>query len=257
MVRLTKHCLKKLIGRSHISLDELTTALAEIEAVLNSRPLSYVSSEDLDEPVTPSHPIVGQRLLSLPDNLDYLCDPGDEEFTLDKSQVTSRVRHLNNLLNHFWKRWRTEYLSCLREVHSQLSRKTQGDSSVIAIGDVVIVKDDHLPRGHWKLGVVQEVLTGRDGLTRAAVVKVAGSNRQQSTLKRPVQLLYPLEIRSDISTVTSSEETPEPISEPESHEQDHSENVDSVDSPLLPKRDAAQRARKVTKDWIIELEKDD
>lgn len=256
MVRSTKRCLKKLIGRSHISLDELTTALAEIEAVLNSRPLSYVSSEDLDEPVTPSHLIVGRRLLSLPDNLDYLCDPDDEEFTLDKSQVTSRVRHLNNLLNHFWRRWRTEYLGCLREVHSQLSRKTRGDSSVIARGDVVIVKDEHLPRGHWKLGVVQELLTGRDGLTRAAVVKVAGSNRQQSSLKRPIQLLYPLEIRSDIFTATSSEDTPESISEPESCEQD-GENVDSVDPLTRPKRDAARRARKVTNDWITELEKDD
>ena len=256
MVRSTKRCLKKLIGRSHISLDELTTALAEIEAVLNSRPLSYVSSEDLDEPVTPSHLIVGRRLLSLPDNLDYLCDTDDVEFTLDKSQVTSRVRHLNNLLNHFWRRWRTEYLGCLREVHSQLSRKTRGDSSVIARGDVVIVKDEHLPRGHWKLGVVQELLTGRDGLTRAAVVKVAGSNRQQSSLKRPIQLLYPLEIRSDIFTVTSSEDTPESISEPESCEQD-GENVDSVDPLTRPKRDAARRARKVTNDWITELEKDD
>ena len=88
-------------------------------------------------------------------------------------------------------------------------------------------------------------------------VKVAGSNRQQSTPKRPVQLLYPLEIRSDISTVNSSEETPEPISEQDSYEQDHSESVGRVDPPTLPKRDAAQRARKVTKDWIIELEKDD
>jgi hypothetical protein len=42
MVRSTKRCLKKSIGRAHFSLDELTTALAEIEAVLNSRPLSYV-----------------------------------------------------------------------------------------------------------------------------------------------------------------------------------------------------------------------
>ena len=88
---------------------------------------TYISSEDHDEPVTPSHLIVGRRLLSLPDNLNYLCDPDDEKVTLDKNQVTSRVRHLNN---HFWKRWGTEYLSCLREVHSQLS---QGGISVIAI----------------------------------------------------------------------------------------------------------------------------
>ena len=147
MVQLTKRCLKKLIGRSHISLDELTTALAEIEAVLNSRPLSYVSSEDLDEPITPSHLMVGRRILSLPDNLDYLCDPDDDEFTLNTNQVTSRDRHLNNLLNHFWKRWRTQYLSCLREVHARLPSKTQGDRDVIAAGDVVIVKDEHLPWG--------------------------------------------------------------------------------------------------------------
>ena len=35
MVRSTKRCLKKLIGRAHLPLDELTTALAEIEAMIN------------------------------------------------------------------------------------------------------------------------------------------------------------------------------------------------------------------------------
>jgi hypothetical protein len=53
LVRSTKRCLKKMIGRAHFSLDELTTALAGIEAVLNSRPLTYISSEDMDEPITP------------------------------------------------------------------------------------------------------------------------------------------------------------------------------------------------------------
>ena len=53
MVRSTKRCLKKLIGRAHFSFDELTTALAETEAVLNSHPLSYNCSEDTEEPITP------------------------------------------------------------------------------------------------------------------------------------------------------------------------------------------------------------
>ena len=65
MVRSTKCCLKKLIGRAHFSLDVLTTALAETEAVLNSRPLSYVSGEDMEEPITPSHWIVGRQILNL------------------------------------------------------------------------------------------------------------------------------------------------------------------------------------------------
>ena len=86
---------------------------------------------------------------------------------------------------------------------------------------------------------------------------MAGSDRQQSTLKRPIQLLYPLEIHSNISTVTSSGDTPEPSSEPESCELVRGEDVDNVNPPTHPKRDAARRARKVTKDWITELERDD
>ena len=57
MMRSTKHCLKKVIGRAHISRDELTT---EIEALLYHRPLSYVSGEDIEEPITPSHLVVGR-----------------------------------------------------------------------------------------------------------------------------------------------------------------------------------------------------
>ena len=105
MIRSTKRCLKKLMGRAHFSLDELTTALAEIEAVLNSRPLSYVSSTDMEEPITPSHLVMGHRILNLPDNINYLSDLDDEEFVLTKGQVLRRVKHLNNVLNHFWRRW--------------------------------------------------------------------------------------------------------------------------------------------------------
>ena len=184
MVRSTKRCLKKLIGRAHFSYDEFNTALAEIEAVLNSRPLAYVCGDDLEEPITPSHLDVGRRILNLPDQLDYLCDLDDEEFTLDKNEVTSRVKHLNNVLNHFWKRWRTEYLSTLREVHAQVVRRhpSNGAPPPISVEEIVVVKDDHLPRGQWRLGVVQEVPTERDGLARAATVKVASNDRRHSTL---------------------------------------------------------------------------
>ena len=54
-VRSTKHCLRKVLGQAKFSHDELLTALVEIEMVLNSRPLTYVSADDLDEPLTPSH----------------------------------------------------------------------------------------------------------------------------------------------------------------------------------------------------------
>ena len=40
LVGLVKRCMRKSIGRKHISLEQLATLLTEIEAVLNSRPLT-------------------------------------------------------------------------------------------------------------------------------------------------------------------------------------------------------------------------
>ena len=75
MVRSTKRSLCKAVGRANFSLDELLTAVVEIEAVINSRPLSYISSADYEEPLTPSHLVFGRRLLNLPDYLGHVCDP--------------------------------------------------------------------------------------------------------------------------------------------------------------------------------------
>ena len=57
-------CLKRVVGGAKLTLDELQTMVTEAEATLNYRTLSCVSTEDLDQPLTPSHLIVGQRLLS-------------------------------------------------------------------------------------------------------------------------------------------------------------------------------------------------
>ena len=43
-------------------------------------------------------------------------------------------------------------------------------STHIATGDVVIVHNESLPRGLWKLGRIQEVIPGTDGLPRCALV---------------------------------------------------------------------------------------
>lgn len=77
-----KRPLRKIIGQAKFSYDELNTALIEVEAIVNSRPLTYVTSEDFEGSLTPSHLLIGRRILSLPDDLSYLED-SDEEFTVD------------------------------------------------------------------------------------------------------------------------------------------------------------------------------
>ena len=69
MVRSMKRCLKRTIGRSKLSYDELLTVVTEVEITLNSRPISYVSCDDMEEPLTPSYLLVGHKLFSLPDPL--------------------------------------------------------------------------------------------------------------------------------------------------------------------------------------------
>ena len=46
----------------------------------------------------------------------------------------------------------------------------------------------------WKLGRIKKLIVGRDGQSRGATVSVASKGRNHTTLNRPLQLLYPLEI---------------------------------------------------------------
>ena len=52
-------------------------------------------------------------------------------------------------------------------------------------------------RGLWKLGRVRELIPGVDGNVRGAFVRVQ-SGGGHSTIKRPVQRLYPLEVRAEV-----------------------------------------------------------
>lgn len=91
-----------------------------------------------------------------------------------------------------WNRWTREYVRGLRE-QPRLSRarKTPNQPS-IAIGEVVIINDDQKPRNVWKLAVVNQLITGRDGTVRAAKLKTGNGY-----LERAIQHLYPLELACD------------------------------------------------------------
>ena len=82
MVQSTKRCLRKMVGRASKTHNELLTAVVEIEAIINSRPLLHVSTEDNAEPLTPSHLLTGRRVATLPDNLSELYDLENEDFEL-------------------------------------------------------------------------------------------------------------------------------------------------------------------------------
>ena len=98
-----------------LSYDELNTIVIEIESIINSRPISYLSTDNIEEPLTPSHLMIGRRLLDLPDNLCF--QEGDEDYIFNTTTetLTRRMKYLNTVLNKYWKRWTREYLTGLRE----------------------------------------------------------------------------------------------------------------------------------------------
>ena len=184
LIGLTKSAIKKVLGGAHISLEVLQTIVVEVEALMNDRPLTYVSDDPKDpEPLTPSHLLSGRRITSLPHEqrtMDEVSDPSYNEH--DRLSKDAKTQGL--LLQHFTTRWRNEYLTSLREFH----RTSGSNECKIAVGDVVLVHDDG-PRVKWRLAVVEELTYGGDGLVRAANIRTSTGQTN-----RPVVRLVPLEV---------------------------------------------------------------
>ena len=186
LIGLTKLSLKKALGNALITLNALRTIVVEIEAILNDRPLTYVSN-DIEElsALTPSKLLIGYRLDSFPDitHIEELSDPTYSS----KPVVDALSRNLSFGLKSFWTRFKSEYLTALRERKNIISRNSANPKK----GEVVIIHDDLTPRAKWKLGVIEELYFSKDDLVRS--VRLRTANGQTN---RPISKLYPLEIES-------------------------------------------------------------
>ena len=103
LIKGVKSCLKKTIGTSKLSYDELHTVIVEIEGVFNSRPLTYLHPNDLEEPLTPSHLLAGRRLLQLPVDTEA---KEDSNYNQRAKTTQRRARVVSMLIHHYWKRWK-------------------------------------------------------------------------------------------------------------------------------------------------------
>ena len=66
MIDLTKQAINKTLGRAFVTLMQLENIEVEIEAMLNDRPLTYVSPDLADpEPLTPFHLLYDRRICQL------------------------------------------------------------------------------------------------------------------------------------------------------------------------------------------------
>lgn len=169
MVRIVKDLLKRTLKKACSSYEELSTILCDVEAVINSRPLTYVAENPTQlKPLMPSM---------------FLQEISQNNVSeLDKIEVNlnKRMRYCQNLREELRKHFRSEYLG-------QLSRrKTRNRNVLLKVGDIVLIGQDNRKRLDWSLGRIIEVFPGKDNIIRVAKVRTATGE-----LVRPIQRLYP------------------------------------------------------------------
>ena len=64
---------------------------------------------------------------------------------------------------------------------------------------IVIVLEEIKKRAPWKTAVVERLITGRDEIVRGAEVRTI-AKRKYLRISRPIQKLYPLEIRATLES---------------------------------------------------------
>ncbi|XP_077270667.1 uncharacterized protein LOC143901909 [Temnothorax americanus] len=157
-VKSVKFHLARIIGSAHLTFEEMQTVLCEIEAILNSRPITPLSSDPNDmNYLSPGHFLVGAPLNSFPTS-----DLNDINVNkLLRWQIIEQMRQ------DFWRRWSQEYLNTLQQRNKWQTSKGQQ----LETGQLVIIKQQATAPLQWPIGRVQEIHIGSDGVARSATVK--------------------------------------------------------------------------------------
>jgi hypothetical protein len=180
MVGSVKLHLKRTLGRASLRFEELRTLLVEVEAVVNSRPLTYqYDNPEEGSELTPAHFLLGRPQGGL---LDVQLVPSEPKH----QELVRRWTYRKKLLDGFWSRWKHEYLLQLGSYH----QVAQPRPHKVQTQDVVLVGERKAARGHWKKAIVEEVIPGRDQEVRMIVLR----DSQQRRFRRAVQQVYPLEV---------------------------------------------------------------
>ena len=174
-IKSFKHHLKRVVSDQLFTFEELNTFVIEVEGILNSRPLTPMSTDPNDLSVlTPGHFLIGDALTSLPE-ANFIVTPNNRLFNW---------QHIQKIRQHFCTRWSKEYLNELN-----IRQKWKTGQHGIKEGTIVLLKEENLPSMQWALARVIKIHPGNDGVIRTVTVKTANSE-----LKRNVKNLSPLPV---------------------------------------------------------------
>ena len=133
LVRSVKSALRKTVGGNCLTRTELETTLHDIEACINSRPLTFVSDDpDQEKPLTPSHFLLGH-------DGHYLSEWSGPTPIETADDARRRFDLRQSVVDKFWVVWSSEYLRSLPPWRGV----SQGHT--LREGSMVLVEADHRP----------------------------------------------------------------------------------------------------------------
>ncbi|XP_043485408.1 uncharacterized protein LOC122513207 [Polistes fuscatus] len=129
-VKSFKYHLVRIIGETLLSYEALLTYVLELEAILNSRPITPLSNDPNNlHALTPGHFLIGNSFTSLP----------EDEYRDIPSGRLSQWQHVQQMRQYFWNQWNKEYLN-EQTVRKKWHRSTADKKSP---GTLVIFDDDN------------------------------------------------------------------------------------------------------------------
>lgn len=177
-VKSIKHHLKRVISDAKLNYEEFLTVVNLIEAIINSRPLTPLSTDVDDLAIlTPGHFLIGRPITSI-------VEPSLISIPENRLTAWQRITKVNQLI---WKSWSRDYLSHLQQRH-----KWQFEKANIKKGDLVLLKDDQAATGNWHRGIILEGFPGTDGKIRVIKIKT-----QTGIYKRPISKVALLPMNYD------------------------------------------------------------
>lgn len=174
MIGVVKDVLKRVLGKSTHEYDEIRTILYEVAAVVNTRPLTYMTEDPTElQALSPSMFFNDFKEYGTPD-LD----------SINAEKLNNKQQQRLQIKKELRDRFRSEYLSQL------IQRSNKKASRPIEVGELVLLMNENQKRTLWPLAKVISIFPSADGIIRVVKVKTANGE-----LQRPVKKLIPLEIR--------------------------------------------------------------
>ena len=175
-VKSSKGHLKKIMGKSVFTFEELSTVFKQIEGILNSRPLVELSATESDfQALTPGMLVLGKQVRHLPMDVQE-----DMPTNLPPVGVhpAKRWAHISKITSHFWKRWIGEYLPTL-----QVRKKWTAERPNFKQNEMVLLAEDNVKPLQWPLARILEGFPGNDGVVRVVKVRTPQGEYQRPVVK--------------------------------------------------------------------------